>query len=227
MIPNKDDLLCAHHDRDEALGLCGLGRLVAEDLLESEVCKPGVPGADAGGANDVCRLQELSLCGILELLELLLIAVRELPQLLLQGEELLQLLVVRRVQVPDLVVKRQEVNAAGNCLTALGAQSHDLESGLVQLFRQLVHCDVGGRADQHLALVLPREVVNYGGARHRLACPRWALDQAERILQRLAHGVNLGVVQLRQIGSREVPRERCADCLRLHVVAQQLVVEVA
>jgi len=53
------------------------------------------------------------------------------------------------VHVADLVVQRQEGNRRLDGLPALRAQPDDLQSGLVDLLRQLVHGDVTGSAHQH------------------------------------------------------------------------------
>mmetsp|Transcript_11254 Transcript_11254/g.30094 ORF Transcript_11254/g.30094 Transcript_11254/m.30094 type:complete len:330 (+) Transcript_11254:1957-2946(+) len=131
------------------------------------------------------------------------------------------------VEVPYLVVQRQKVHAARDGLATLRAEADDFEAGLVQLFGQLVDGDVGGRTHEHLALVLPREVVDDGGTGDGLAGARRSLDEVQWALHGLAHGVDLRVVQLRQVRRSEVPGQVCPEGLRLHVVAEQSVVEVS
>mmetsp|Transcript_56805 Transcript_56805/g.172959 ORF Transcript_56805/g.172959 Transcript_56805/m.172959 type:complete len:249 (-) Transcript_56805:1355-2101(-) len=226
MVAHESDLLGPHHDGDKALRLGGLRRLVAQDLLEAEIREPRVARANACGADHVGCLQKLALGGILQLLELLFVAMRQLAELVFEREQFLQFLMVRRVEVANLVVQGQEVHAARHSLPALGAEPHDLEASFVQLLCQLVHRNVGRRAHQDLALVLPREVVDDRGARHGLPRAGRALDQVQRALHGLAHRVDLRVIQLWQVRRGEVARRLGAQRLRLDVVPEELVVQV-
>mmetsp|Transcript_99127 Transcript_99127/g.206634 ORF Transcript_99127/g.206634 Transcript_99127/m.206634 type:complete len:346 (+) Transcript_99127:1539-2576(+) len=225
MVPNENDLLGAHHDRDETLRLCGLGGLVAENLLKSEVLEAGVASADASCANHVGGLKKFALRGILKLLELLLVDVRKLSKLFFERDQLLKLLMIWSVEVPNLVVESEVVYPAGDGLPTLGAQTNHLQASPMELLGELIDRDVRRGADQDLALILPRHVVHDGRARHRFSSAGRPLDEVKRALHGLLDGVGLGVIQLGQVGSREMPRKCRSHCLSLHIMTQQSVVE--
>jgi hypothetical protein len=227
VITDEHHLLGTVHQRDEALGLRGLRRLVHQHLAKAKVGQARVAGAHAGGADDVGVLQDLALGGPLERLVLAFVGRAQLAQLVLELLQLAQLARVRRVQVAHLVVQGQELDRRRNHLAALGAQPHHLEPRGVDALGQVVDCHVAGRADQDLALVLLRQVVHNGGRGHRLARARRALDQHQRALQRRLDRADLRVVELGQPGRREALGQHDLDGLRLDVVAQQPVVDVA
>mmetsp|Transcript_29028 Transcript_29028/g.66729 ORF Transcript_29028/g.66729 Transcript_29028/m.66729 type:complete len:327 (+) Transcript_29028:1458-2438(+) len=227
MIANEDYLLGAHHDRNQALRFSCLSGLINQNLLEAEVLQARVTSTDACSANHICSLQEFTLGRCLKLLELLLIAVRELTHIILEREQLLELLVVRCIQVSHLVMQRQEVYAACNSLTALGTKTHHLQASLVQLLSQLVHSDVGWSTHKHLPLVLSSEPVHNCSACNRLSSSWRSLNEAQWILKCLSNSIHLGVVELWQVGGREVPWQGASYGLLFHIVTKKLVVKVA
>ena len=102
VVADEHELLRAEHDRDEALGLRRLRRLVDEHLPEAHRVDARVAGGRARAADDVRRLKDLALGGALELVVLFLVGLRELAQLLLEHPQLVQLCLVRRVEVAHL-----------------------------------------------------------------------------------------------------------------------------
>jgi hypothetical protein len=66
-----------------------------------------------------------------------------------------------------------------------------MTDSLVYLLCELVYGGVGGRADQDGAAVEADQLVDDGGGGDRLPCPRRALDQRQRPLQGVLHGVHL------------------------------------
>ena len=62
----------------------------------------------------------------------------------------------------DLVVQRQILDAVIDVLAALGTETDDAQTRLVDLLSELVDCHIRRRADQRLALAL-RQEDNGGG----------------------------------------------------------------
>mmetsp|Transcript_56047 Transcript_56047/g.132980 ORF Transcript_56047/g.132980 Transcript_56047/m.132980 type:complete len:360 (+) Transcript_56047:1840-2919(+) len=70
-------------------------------------------------------------------------------------------------------------------------------------------------------------MVDDARGRDGLACPGRALDHAQRLLQHALHRRHLRVVELGEARRREALRESAPDRLRLHLVAEEAMVEVA
>ena len=75
------------------------------------------------------------------------------------------------------------------------------------LFGELVNCDVGWRADEDLALVHLREMIDDRCGRDGLASAGRTLNEAERLLKDLLDGVELRVIEVGQIGRRDSVRD--------------------
>lgn len=76
-------------------------------------------------------------------------------------------------------------------------------------------------------LVLLDELVDDGGGGDGLTRAGRALDEGQRALQHALDGGDLRVVELRQARGREAAREVRLDGLLLHLVAEQLVVQIS
>mmetsp|Transcript_7910 Transcript_7910/g.23809 ORF Transcript_7910/g.23809 Transcript_7910/m.23809 type:complete len:839 (+) Transcript_7910:1217-3733(+) len=226
VVAHKHQLLGTHNNGDETLGLRRLSALVHKNLLKPEVVEPWVACAHARGADDVGRHQQLALRRALELLVLLLVGGAQLALLGLELQQLAELELVRRVQLLDLMVEGEVLDRGAHRLAALGAHADHLEARAVDLLREMVHGHVAGRRHEHLPLAHLGQVVDDAGRRHRLARPGRTLDDAERLLQHALDRENLRVVELRKPGRREALGQRAPHNLRLHVVAQQSVVEI-
>jgi len=129
--------------------------------------------------------------------------------------------------VSNLVVQREVLDARVDCLARLCAEADNAEARLVYLLCELVDGDVGGGADERLALVLLGEVVDDGGGGDRLARAGGALHYRERLLQHRLDRKDLRVVKLWQPRSAEAPRQVDTHRRLLHLVAEQPVVDVA
>jgi hypothetical protein len=68
-----------------------------------------------------------------------------------------------RIGVRDLLVKRKERDGGIESFARLGSETNDFETCHVDLFTELIHGDVGWRADEHLAWVHLGQVVNDRG----------------------------------------------------------------
>ena len=73
-------------------------------LSESETRDPGVASSNTGAADNISRLQDLPLCGLLEGLVLALILAAQLALLILQLLQLAQVCPVWHVHMPHLYV---------------------------------------------------------------------------------------------------------------------------
>ena len=196
-------------------------------LAEAHGVDAGVARGGASAADDVRRLQDLTLGGALELVVLFLVGLRELAQLLLEHAQLVQLCLVGRVEVAHLVVQREVLDAAVDRLPRLCAEAEDAQPRLVDLLGELVDGHVGGRAHEGLALQLLGEVVDDRGGGDCLARAGRALHHGEGLLQHRLDCEDLRVVELGQSGRAEAARHGHSDRRLLHLVAEEPVVDVA
>lgn len=98
--------------------------------------------------------------------------------------------------VRDLGVESEEVDARVEGLAGFGGETDDFKPGRVNLFGQLVDCDVGWGADEDLARIHLGEVIDDGSGRDGLAGSRRPLDKAEWLLEDALDGVHLRVIEL-------------------------------
>mmetsp|Transcript_58815 Transcript_58815/g.95037 ORF Transcript_58815/g.95037 Transcript_58815/m.95037 type:complete len:221 (+) Transcript_58815:2520-3182(+) len=177
MITHQHQLLGTHHDGNEALGLCGLCRLIDEYLGEAEALKTGVASAHTGRADDISCQQQLALCGAPELFVLFIVLRRQLAELLFQLLELAVLiLVVVVVEVGGLVMKSEMLDRGANRFATLGRHTHHFEARFVDFFSEMIYGHVTGRCHEHLSLPHTREMVDNTCRRHGLARTRRPLN---------------------------------------------------
>ena len=61
VVTDEHDLLGPEHDRDQALRLRGLCRLIDDDLTKTKVPEARISRTDTGARDDIGSLQELAL----------------------------------------------------------------------------------------------------------------------------------------------------------------------
>jgi hypothetical protein len=138
-----------------------LGCLVDEDRPELELCQSGIARSDTRNADDVRGIENVPLAPPDERLVLSLVALTQFSLIVAQLNELLQF--GMGIGIGDLIVQRQERDGRVECLAGFGSDTDDFESGLVDLLAQVIHGDVGWRADEDLARIHLGEVVDDRG----------------------------------------------------------------
>jgi hypothetical protein len=113
VVTDEDDLLRPHGEWDQSLRLDGLGGLVNNDLAEAEILQAGIPCTHACAANDIGSLKDLTLGFVAERAVLLLIALRQLSNLIFEALELVEL-VPRRKRCHDVKAEMIHLTRAVN-----------------------------------------------------------------------------------------------------------------
>ena len=91
----------------------------------------------------------------------------------------------------------------------LRGKAHDLQTGEVDLFAQLVHGDVTGCRDEDLPLLLHRQVVHHRRRRDRLPRPRRSLEETEERDDRVQYGASVSYGASVGYGARLQLGEEC------------------
>ena len=169
MVANEHKLLDASNERNEALGLGRLRRLVEEKILESTPGDARVACAAARAADDIGSLQYLLLELAPQLYKLPHIRVAKV-QVVLFFHQAAELLAVRRPKFLDHRVETQRGDAAAlEIFPRLGLDAHNAHARSVYLFGELIDCNVAGRYDEHLAFAALCEMVHYRSGGHSFA----------------------------------------------------------
>mmetsp|Transcript_23283 Transcript_23283/g.45808 ORF Transcript_23283/g.45808 Transcript_23283/m.45808 type:complete len:234 (-) Transcript_23283:1097-1798(-) len=191
VVPHQHHLLGPHDEGDECLGFCCLCGLINQDLSESEIRQTRVPRPHTGRTDDVSSVEKFPLGHVAQGLQSLLVTCVQLPHCLLQLQQPLELLVLRGSQRSNLFVQSQVVHCGGNGLSALGSQTHDLQTAHGDPLCHVVDSHVGGGTHKHLALLLPGEVIHDRGRGHGLSGSRRPLNETERRLEGPLHCIGL------------------------------------
>lgn len=127
----------------------------------------------------------------------------------------------------NLLMQRKEADTRVEGLARFGSEADDLESGSVDLFRQLVDGDVRRRANEDLTGVHLGKMIDDRGGGHGLAGTRRTLDETKRLLQDALDRVHLRMIKFRKARSREAFRHLRPEGLGLDFVTKQFVVDVS
>ena len=117
MVANEDDMLRSLEDGNESFRLSSLGGLIDQDLGEPELLKASVEGGNASRADDLCVLEDLILSESLEILELLVFLLIQIPLLFLLSDKVLHDSEGTMIKVLDLLMKRKVVHVAADRLS--------------------------------------------------------------------------------------------------------------
>ena len=99
-------MLGSLQDRDQGLGLSGLGRLVDQHLSELQVAQTPIKCSDASSADDISVLQNLIFSLPLEFLELFVVFFVKFALIFLELHQPLHFFKLTFLQVLDLLVER-------------------------------------------------------------------------------------------------------------------------
>mmetsp|Transcript_8625 Transcript_8625/g.24198 ORF Transcript_8625/g.24198 Transcript_8625/m.24198 type:complete len:252 (-) Transcript_8625:1092-1847(-) len=230
MVADKDHLLGTHRYGNQSLRLDGLRRLIDQNLAEAEILETGITGSDARATNHIGRLQDLPLCTAAEGPPLPLIPIAQFTDLFLETLQLVEFVTGRQ---RGHNVQAKMVHRTGGLFPSLGGETDHTQTARGNLLRQLIYGDVTGCRHEDLAHPLLGEMIDEGRGRHSLAGSWRSLDETQRTLQDLLHGLLLTLVERGKSGDRELSVVigrgdlDVGNPLLLDGMAQKAVVDVA
>lgn len=198
MISNQNDVLRALQNWNQSLRLSGLCCLVNEHLLELVTLQPLIKRRDTSCADDVGVSQDLILGLALQVFVNLLVTLVKLAINLALRQHILPLAERSMLQMLDLLMQRDVVDAGVDGLARSSAEAHNLKTRSIDLLGQLVDSNVRWSAHEHFPQLLAHQMRNQSSRRDGLSSARWPLNQSQRRRQRLPYSIHLVMVQFRQ-----------------------------
>lgn len=181
---------------DRLTWLGSLSSLINQYSPEPQLAQPRVTRSDASTADHVRGGQDFLLALPDQGLVFSLIIAAQLSLFVLELDQLLQLNV--HSAVGNLLMQGEETDAAIESFSGFGGETDDLQSGGVDLFRQLVDGDVRRCADKNLARVHLGQMIDDRGRGDGLASTRRTLNETKRLLQHALDRIHLRVVEFRK-----------------------------
>ena len=110
MISDENHVLCTTKNGNQGFRLSGLGSFINQHLRESKILKSPVECCDTGCAYDLGILEYLIFGLSLQILELLVLLLREVTKLFLLRQQVLHRFEGPMIKVLDLLMQREVVN---------------------------------------------------------------------------------------------------------------------
>lgn len=156
-----------------------LSGFIDQHRSKLELCQPRITASDTSRADDIRSIEDVPF-GVPDEIPVPPLILR--TQLALLGLELNEFLQVAvRGCARYLIVQGKERNGRVERFTRLGCQSHDLESGAVNLFGELIDGNVGWRDDEDLTGIHLGQMVDNGCRCDGLSRSWRALQRSQRL----------------------------------------------